>query len=228
MAKKEKPTVIGNYKIPKQKHGRSELYASHVEPYLQQIQDWIVEGQTQTQIAKNLNVSRASFQTYMRDNPELKRAIILANTEFDERVVDSIKKRALGMVVTETKKKLVTPELTAADIEALANGATPSEIQEQRQILIETTHHTRTLPPDIQAARLYMQHSQMLGSLDEELKSAQIDKLRAEIVQIKADMANESEIATDWADKAREVAERRKQKKLAEQAAEKLTGMDWS
>lgn len=82
--------------------GRKDRYASHVEPRLDKIKEWVTtlnEGQ----IAKKLGINPCTFQKYKNEHPELAQALIDGTEELKVELKDTLKKKAKGFYYTETK-----------------------------------------------------------------------------------------------------------------------------
>ena len=85
--------------------GRKNKYESNVKPYLKEIPKWY-ETLTESQIAKKLGVSVASFENYKLQYPELVEALQTGKETLIEELKDSLKRKAKGFHFTETKKTI--------------------------------------------------------------------------------------------------------------------------
>ena len=114
-------------------------YETHVLPYLDRIEKWVMEGATAKEVAKKLNIAYSAFKKYMakgRDGEEGYEALVAcfarAQEDPDDNVEAALYKRACGFeydevtveekltrdgIVVEVKKvvrKTVPPDPTSA------------------------------------------------------------------------------------------------------------------
>ena len=82
--------------------GRKSKYETHVQPYLEDIEEWF-ELLNEGQIAKKLGVSVAAFETYKNKYPELKEALKKGREHLVEELKGTLKKKAQGFYYEETK-----------------------------------------------------------------------------------------------------------------------------
>lgn len=85
------------------KRGRKDKYFSHIEPNLKKIPK-MYETMTESQIAKKLGVSVASWENYKRDHPELIEALRCGKEDLIDELKATLKKKAKGYYYTEKKK----------------------------------------------------------------------------------------------------------------------------
>ncbi len=87
--------------------GQTDVYQTHVEPYLKEIKEWY-QTLTLQQIAKKLGISKSTLCKYRNEHPELDRALTIGRDKLVEDLRASIKKRALGYTWTEvTQEKTI-------------------------------------------------------------------------------------------------------------------------
>ena len=146
-----KPTSEGGYHVVKSK------YESHVRPNLEEVTKWVKEGDTEMLIAKRLGVGNAAWFRYKNNHEELREAIIKGDQEFGLEIRTALRKRAIGYEYSET---------------------TVTEEQGTNGVKASTKVVTKHVAPDVSAIALYMKFAGMLA--DEELKRAQIAKIKAE------------------------------------------------
>ncbi len=83
--------------------GRKNKYETHVQPHLEEIQEW-VGTLTEEQIAKKLGISVASFEKYKSKHEELVESLKKGRENLIEELRNSLKQKAKGFHYTETKK----------------------------------------------------------------------------------------------------------------------------
>lgn len=138
--------------------GQPGKYTTHVQPYLDKISRWIKEGDTETIIARRLGIGNASWYNYKNEHPELVQAIVAGDQDFGLEIRDALRKRAIGYSYEETTERY----------EKGPNGDK-----------ISTSTTKKHVAPDVGAIKLYMVFARMLS--DEDLKEAQIEKIRTEV-----------------------------------------------
>lgn len=75
----------------------------HVAAKLNEIQKWTREGLTESQIAKNLGISRSTFNEYKRLHPELAKALDQGRELCIAELENALYKRAVGFEYEEVK-----------------------------------------------------------------------------------------------------------------------------
>lgn len=138
--------------------GQPGKYTTHVQPYLDKISRWIKEGDTETIIARRLGIGNASWYNYKNEHPELVQAVVAGDQDFGLEIRDALRKRAIGYEYEETTERY----------ERGPNGNK-----------ISTSTTKKHVAPDVGAIKLYMVFARMLS--DEDLKEAQIEKIRTEV-----------------------------------------------
>jgi hypothetical protein len=77
-------------------------YDTHVKPKLLLIEAWARDGLTDEDIAKNLDISVASFHNYKKDHLEFLESLKRGKEEVDITVENALYKRAMGYEFEET------------------------------------------------------------------------------------------------------------------------------
>ena len=88
------------------KAGRKNKYESHVKPYLSKIPNWYLT-KTETQIAKKLGVSEASWTNYKKQYPELQECLRNSQEDLVDELKGILKKKAQGFYYTEKTKTVI-------------------------------------------------------------------------------------------------------------------------
>lgn len=127
--------------------GRPCKYASHVEPYLDKVYQWIKDGMTDYSIAENLGIHKYTFIRYKEMFNDLSDLYTRACLERNRLVMNRMYKRACGEKAQVIKQK------------ALKDGQIV-DLKEEVYI-----------PPDVNAADLYLRNN------DPEYKSAKSDQV---------------------------------------------------
>jgi hypothetical protein len=149
------------------KVGRPCKYESHVEPYLEDVFEWLRQGYTDYSIADNLGISYISLIRYKKEYDNLASLYARAIHERNRLVMNKMFQKATGEKVTLLKQK------------ATKDGDILDLTEEQY------------IPPDVNAADLFLRNN------DPEYKSAksaetgqnitvnfQLPQLEAELQQI--------------------------------------------
>lgn len=82
--------------------GRKSKYETHVQPFLKDIRQWVLDL-NEKQIAEKLGISQATFDKYKKDNAELREVLVLGRQDLCLELKDSLRKKARGFYYTETK-----------------------------------------------------------------------------------------------------------------------------
>ena len=125
--------------------GRPCKYETHVEPYLDKIYEWLVNGYTDYSIADQLGICHETLIKYKDNYLDLSSLYTRARTERNKLVMNKMFQRATGEKVTLLKQK------------ATKDGEIVDLVEEQY------------IPPDVNAADLYLRNN------DPEYKSAKAD-----------------------------------------------------
>jgi len=78
-------------------------YTTKIQPRLEEIKQWCLEGHTDREIYDALGVSAETFYKHKREQPELSDALKQTKEIADNQVQDSLWKRANGYDTTEEK-----------------------------------------------------------------------------------------------------------------------------
>lgn len=156
--------------------GRKSKYDTHVKPHLNDITKWLKEGQTQATICKRLGIHQGTFCEYKKEKHELNEAIKKGEQSLNDKVFDSLAKRAVGYEYEETK----------TIIEILPSGQKKQKIEKLK----------KHLAPDVGAIALYLKNKRILNSFDEAVKKKQLNLMQTQIEQIKADIEKEDKPGT--------------------------------
>lgn len=112
-------------------------YETHVLPKLDQIEEWANHGLIDTQIAKNLGISKDSFYKYKNDHIAFSDALKRGKEVIDLEVENALLKRALGYKYNE-----ITKEPTKDN---------PTELQITKQV-------TKEVLPDVTAQIFWLKN----------------------------------------------------------------------
>lgn len=82
---------------------RPSKWDTHVQPRLQEIHKWCVEGQTNDVICKKIGISEATWYEYMNQHPSLAELVKLGKSVMDNQVENSLLRSALGFDFEEVK-----------------------------------------------------------------------------------------------------------------------------
>lgn len=88
------------------KAGRKNKYETHVKPYLSKIPNWYLT-KTETQIAKKLGISEASWTNYKKQYPELQECLRNSQEDLVDELKGILKKKAQGFYYTEKTKTVI-------------------------------------------------------------------------------------------------------------------------
>jgi hypothetical protein len=141
-----------------------DKYFEYVKPHLEAIREAKRNGATLEQIAKSLNVSYSSFNTYMGKYPELREAVSDANAELiidlKQNLISLTKKHKL-----ETVKKYIRKDESGKEVQY-------------------TEITTKEVDPDVAAINLLLKNIDKEWSNDPALL-----RLREEELKLKREMA---------------------------------------
>ena len=148
--------------------GRKNKYETHVKPRLNEIQQWYGTLK-ESQIAKKLGVSVASFENYKLEHPELVNALQAGKEVLIEELKETLKMKAKGFHYKETKKIIRN-----------VNG--------QKNTIVE--EYEKYSPPDTGAIHL------LLKNLDDEWTND--DKQTLALKREKLELERQKAEADDW------------------------------
>jgi hypothetical protein len=78
-------------------------YKTNIEPYLEDITDWFMMGESIVSVCKKLGISRKGFRAWRQKKPELVAAIEAGKNAIPEHLGSMLYKRCNGYVVTEKR-----------------------------------------------------------------------------------------------------------------------------
>lgn len=82
--------------------GRKSKYYEHVLPELEHIKEWVM-SMSEKQIAERLGISEQTLNNYKNEHEELRQALKDGRKALCSELKDSLRKKALGFMYTETK-----------------------------------------------------------------------------------------------------------------------------
>ena len=144
--------------------GRKGRYESYVLPHLDEIREWY-NTLSEKDIAKWLGVSVSTFEKYKREHPELADTLKDGRQELVSMLKQSLKKKAVGFVYTETKRTI-------------------REMNGEEIVTIE--EYTRYSPPDTGAIHLLLKNldeswrNDDKATMDLKREKIELDKQKAE------------------------------------------------
>lgn len=130
---------------PIDKGGRPCRYETHVEPYLDDIYEWLKQGYTDYSIAEQLGIARQTLAKYKETHDNLITVYARARTERNCLVMNRMFSKACGETVVAVKQKL------------------------DKQGNIVDLKEEQYIPPDVNAADLFLRNN------DDSYKSAKAD-----------------------------------------------------
>lgn len=147
--------------------GRKDKYETHVKPRLDEIKGWygILK---ESQIAKKLGVSVASFENYKTQHPELVECLKQGKEILIEDLKNTLKQKAKGFHYTETKKTI-----------RVING-------EKTQVVEE---YERYSPPDTGAIHLLLKNLDDTWTNDDK-QTLELKRQKLELEKLKAENEN--------------------------------------
>lgn len=148
--------------------GRKNKYETHVKPRLNEIQQWYGTLK-ESQIAKKLGVSVASFENYKLEHPELVNALQAGKDVLVKELRETLKMKAKGFHYKETKKIIRN-----------VNGQKNTTVEE----------YEKYSPPDTGAIHL------LLKNLDEDWTND--DKQTLALKREKLELERQKAEADDW------------------------------
>lgn len=96
--------------------GKLNKYETHVRDRLEDVKKWVNEGLLDTQIAVKLGISYSTFKEYVKKYDEFSATLKNAKAVVDDKVEDSLLKRALGYEYEEVTKGVVNGELVVTKV----------------------------------------------------------------------------------------------------------------
>ena len=147
------------------KVGRPCKYESHVEPYLDDILQWLKNGMNEYSICDKLGISKQSWIKYKDNYIELANLHTRATHERNCLVMNAQFEKAKGI------KEIVPKAFKIKEIQYDGKGKKVSEIER-----LEYGEEHMYIPPDVNAADLFLRNN------DPEYKSAKSDQSGNNIV----------------------------------------------
>ncbi len=85
---------------------RPSKYETHVVPRLIEIEDWVRNGATDSEIAKKLGISESTYFEYKKEFSEFSESLKKGKDYVDAEVENALLKRALGYSYEETTREV--------------------------------------------------------------------------------------------------------------------------
>jgi len=118
-------------------------YEEHIEPRLQEIKWWLLDGVPRKEIYKRLGLTERTFLAILHSNAEFHKMFENYSAEADAKVRDSLFRRATGFEITEVVE----------DREVGERAGKPFD-------LVKTKSSTRVIPPDTIAQIFWLKNRQ--------------------------------------------------------------------
>lgn len=155
--------------------GTSGKYESNILPNMDKIAEYVENGLSQEQIAKNLGVAYSTFREYVKKYPALSAAIKKHAHARNEVVENSLYKRATGGTVTV--KKLIKLRRVEYDE---ATGKKKREYEE-----LAEGEEEQYIPPDT-AAQIFWLTNNMGNKYTNRPQELKISRAKLKLLQDKA------------------------------------------
>lgn len=137
--------------------GRKSLYESHVKPRLEEIEQWVGNGVTLEQVAKNLGIAYSTLNDYKSKFPDFSETIKKARVKVVIELRGALVKRACGYDYDEKKVVTTTINFSKKTREALeAAGIDIEQLESPKLVRRETT--TKRVPEDVAAINLALKN----------------------------------------------------------------------
>jgi len=117
----------------------ADKWPDYIEPRLDEIEMWAMEGVSQQEIAKRLDISYSKLREQRDKRPKLKAALSMTKGKTDALVMKALRDRAIGMK---------SEELTYEPVRDEATGEW-KEVRTQRKV--------RHLAGDVAAAKFWLE-----------------------------------------------------------------------
>lgn len=138
------------------KRGRKNKYATHVKPYLAEIEE-MCKTMNEIQIALALGIGASTFQYYKTQYPELKECLKKGRQNLVSELRSALIKKAKGYDYTESKtitERVKWPEELYEDM--IDAGFTAEQISEAKLVRTEVVH--KQMGPDVAAINLALKN----------------------------------------------------------------------
>lgn len=145
--------------------GQNSVFYEKVLPFFDDIEEWMVAGFTMSQIQEKLGLRGNPFRIYTKIYPYFKEFLEHCQELKNERIKDSVYKRANGYLYEEKKESIEEGEYiydndgkevyeTNPDGSVKMKDGRPVHKRKKGKIKLEKT--TREMPSDISAATIYL------------------------------------------------------------------------
>lgn len=141
----------------KMARGRKNLYETCVLPRLEEIKQWIKNGVSQEQAAKNLGIAYSTFNKYKSEFPEFSEAIINARVSVVQELRSALVKKACGYEYDEKKKVTTVIDFPKTTKKVLEEAGVDVEKLEKPK-LVRTEVTTKRVPEDVTAINLALKN----------------------------------------------------------------------
>lgn len=142
-----------------------------IKDKLETIELWASMGLSNNQIAFNLGISKDTFYRYKSQHSDLSDCLKRGKSIADFKVENSLYKKAVGYVITET---------VAAKVKDIYYDDNGNKCQRER---LDTVEVSKEVPPDIQAIKFWLVN-RMKGKWSDNPSKSDIDK---ELLKMKKD-----------------------------------------
>lgn len=92
-------------------------WTDYIKPRLDEIEMWAMEGVSQEEIAKRLDISYSKFRRQREEHRELKAALSMTKGKVDALVMKALRDRALGFKSQEELYEMVRDEVSQEFVE---------------------------------------------------------------------------------------------------------------
>ncbi len=137
--------------------GRKSKYEACVLPRLEEIKQWIENGVSQKQVAKNLGIADSTFNEYKKEFPEFSEAIKKARMSTVLGLRSALVKRACGYDYNEKKEVTAVINFSKETRKVLEKAGIDVEKLEKPK-LVRTEVTTKRIPEDVAAINLALKN----------------------------------------------------------------------
>ncbi|WP_346877537.1 transposase [Clostridium sp. UBA5712] len=145
-----------------------------VSKRLREVEMWASMGLSESQIAFNLGISRATLENYKRDHLDILESLKRGKNQADFKVENSLYKKATGY---ETK------ETVAAKVKDIYYDDKGNKCQKER---LDTVEVVKEIPPDVTAIKFWLINRNK-GRWKENPTKVEIDKALLELKKKEAE-----------------------------------------
>jgi hypothetical protein len=136
---------------------------NEIKEKLETIEMWASMGLSDAQISFNLGISKDTFYRYKKEHSDFSDCLKRGKSIADFKVENSLYKKAVGYVITET---------VAAKVKDIYYDDNGNKCQRER---LDTVEVNKEVPPDIQAIKFWL-INRMKGKWSDNPSKADIDK----------------------------------------------------